>query len=279
MAIQGHTLTLPMYLLPVSSADLVLGASWLATLGPHISYYSTLTLKFYLNGEFITLHDDNSKLPTLVQFHHIQRMSHTHAIAECFTLQLQFPEEPKDNWVDFQVDLNLELALLLHQYRYVFAEPSSLAPDRSHNHQIPLLPGTQPVKVRPYRYPHSHKEHIETMIAAMLKERIISPSNNPFSSSILLVRKKDGTWRFCTDYRALNTITVKDSFPIPTVDELLDELCGAQYFSKLDLRFGYHQILVAPEDRFKTAFRTHQGHYEWLVMPFGLTNAPLLSKA
>jgi hypothetical protein len=132
------------------------------------------------------------------------------------------------------------------------------------------LEGAKPVITTPYRHPKKFKDEIEKAIKELLEMGHIRPSSSSFASLVVLVKKKDGTMRMCIDYRALNKKMIKNMYPISRINELH----GAVYFSKIDLRSGYHQIRVREEDIHMTSFRCHYGNYEFLVMPFGPTNAP-----
>jgi hypothetical protein len=173
------------------------------------------------------------------------------------------------------------LDALLEEFGGLFVPPQGLPPRRRLDHHIRLKQGMGSVAVRPYCYAHLQKDELEWQCdhVRVLVQGVIRHNTSAFSSPALLIRKPDDSWHFCVDYRALNDATIKDKIPIPVVEELLDELRGAKYFTKLDLRSGYHQVLVAPEDVHKTAFRMHQGLFEFLVMPFSLTNAPTTFQA
>lgn len=193
------------------------------------------------------------------------------ALGFCIQLQTVPKELEPQQFID---TLPTPIATVLHKYMDVFLPPTRLPPARSCDHTIPMLPRSTPPNIRPYRMPHKQKNTVEELIQKMLHTTEIRPSTSPFSSPAILVRKKDKSWRLCVDYRQLNNLTIKNKYPIPVIEDLLDELQGTTVFSKLDLRSGYHQIRMHPEDIPKTAFSTHVGHYEYLVMPFGLTNAP-----
>jgi hypothetical protein len=166
-----------------------------------------------------------------------------------------------------------EVQSIIHDFEGLFREPDELPPNRDFDHAISLLPDTVYVNSRPYKYSPQQKDEIEKQVAQMLKTGIVVPSLSPFASPVLLVKKKDGTWRFCVDYRKRNAAAIKNKFPMPVIDEFIDEIAGAAYFTKLDLNSGFHQIRMAPMDEYNTAFKTHHGHFQFRVMPFGLTNA------
>jgi len=181
--------------------------------------------------------------------------------------------------IPHQVLANAEIVGLLADYAVVFQEPTPLPSTRKHDHKIPLKIEAQPVNYRPYKSSFFQKGEIEGMIKNILHNNIIQPSISPFASHVLLMKKKDNTWRFCVDFQELNEVTIKNKFPIPLIDDLLDELQGSSFFSKPDLRLGYHQVRTHERDIEKTSFCTHQGHYEFKVMSFGLMNFPATFQA
>lgn len=177
---------------------------------------------------------------------------------------------------NINTELERESSKIISEYQEVFPVelPKGLPPHRLVDHTIELMPNTATPYKASYRMSPLELQEVKKQIDELLNQGYIQPSKSPYGSPVLFVKKKEGTLRMCVDYRALNKITIKNKYPLPRIDELLDRLTGAKYFSKIDLRSGYHQVRIAEQDIEKTAFNCRYGHYEFLVLPFGLCNAP-----
>ena len=175
-----------------------------------------------------------------------------------------------------QPEFQGKLGEIVDEYRDVFPEkfPKGRPPKREIEHSIETDPEAQLPNRAPCCLGPMEQDELEAQIRDLVTQGFIRPSASPYGAPVLFVPKKDGRWRMCIDYRALNKQTVKDRFPLPRIDSLMERLGQARVFSKLDLASGYHQIAVKEEHIQKTAFRTQQGYWEFIVMPFGLCNAP-----
>nr|AAL68643.1 polyprotein [Oryza sativa Japonica Group] len=266
---QGHVFYTTFKILALTNYDAILGMDWLMQCSPMSVDWVQKSLVICWQGKSVTLQGIVPELQQcqMISTQQLKEFDDRRAVAHFVQLCSLDDKESSEQ-------IPVKIQHVLQEFASVFDEPMGLPPTQSFDHTIPLIPGAVPVNVRPYRYTPAQKDEIEQQVREMLDKGIIQPSSSPFSSPVLLVKKKDGTWRFCVDYRHLNAITVKNKYPLPIIDELLDELSRAQWFTKLDLRAGYHQIRMKMSDEHKTAFKTHSGHYEFRVIPFGLTSAP-----
>jgi hypothetical protein len=171
--------------------------------------------------------------------------------------------------------LAVESISVVEEFMDVFPEELPvMPPEREVEFYIDLIPGTAPITKRPYRMAPTELAELKLQIVELQQKGYIRPSSSPWGAPVLFVTEKDGSMRMCIDYRSLNEVTIKNKYTLPRIDDLFDQLQWAKYFSKIDLRSGYHQLRIKEADVQKTAFVTRYGQYEFTVMPFGLTNAP-----
>jgi hypothetical protein len=246
--VQGHQFESTFHVLPLQTYDVILGIDWMYQFSPITLDLPLRLLTVCKDGKKITLTDHNQPTTNfLVETAEMSKLLAKSVLG--YIIQIHEMESTTDSDAPTCPE---ELQPLLKQFASLFTEP----------------------KLRPYRVPHMQKGAMEEIILKMLKNAEIRASLSPYSSPAVMVCKCDGSWRLCVDYRLLNSLTIKNKFPMSVIEDLLDKLNGAMVFTKLDLRSGYHQIRMNTADIPKTAFKTHMGHYEYIVVPFGLTNAP-----
>lgn len=260
-----------------SGIDIILGETWLQ---PHKAelHYGNKTVTLTHAGTEHTLYctakgTTPEMSQPLLNARELRREIRR-ARTKAFTVYVHAKGEPQPKSGENNCHSLGQAKEILEVYSDVFSDiPLGLPPERGIGHTINT--GDHPPISKPaYRLSPKEKEEVQRQVTELLGKGLIRPSQSPYGAPVLFVQKKDGTLRMCIDYRALNAVTVKDKFPLPRIDDLLDKLQGAKFFSSLDLRSAYHQVRIAEDDVPKTAFRTHEGLYEFMVLPFGLTNSP-----
>ena len=199
---------------------------------------------------------------------------------ECKTAETEVPEHVRDLFVSARrncesTEQEEKLAALLKKYGPVFSSgEGDVGLTDLVEHGIPVVPGTRPIRQPPHRLGPEKEAEAERQVEELLKKGLIEPAGGAWSSPVVLVRKKDQSWRFCVDYRRLNAVTQQDAYPLPRIDESLEALAGSKFFSTLDLLSGYWQVPLDADAQEKSAFATRSGLWKWRVLPFGLTSAP-----
>ncbi|KAM0038166.1 putative nucleotidyltransferase, Ribonuclease H [Helianthus debilis subsp. tardiflorus] len=264
MSIKNHSFPLSLLPFKLAGFNIVLGMDWLSRNQAQIICGKRHIVLKTPSGESLTIRGDTQYgLPEDVSMLKASRCLNRGCVIYMAQVII---EEPKPKIEDLPV---------ISEYPEVFPEElPGLPPDRQVEFRIDIIPGAAPIARAPYRLAPTEMKELRTQLDERLAKGFIRPSSSPWGAPVLFVKKKDVSMRLCIDYRELNKVTIKNRYPLPRIDDLFDQLQGASYFSKIDLRSGYHQLKVRDEDVHKTAFRTRYGHYEFLVMPFGLTNAP-----
>ncbi|KAJ0544333.1 putative nucleotidyltransferase, Ribonuclease H [Helianthus annuus] len=256
----------PIDLIPMSMGEfqVVVGMDWLSRYRAKVMCFRKEIKLTSPSGKSVTIHGEKEGKPvmcSMIKAYKLMRHG-----CRAFMIYANEPDKGL---------LKIEDVPVVREYADVFPEDlSGIPPEREVEFGIELIPGAKPVARAPYRLAPSELQELMSQIQDLLDKGFIRPSVSPWGAPVLFVKKKDGSMRMCIDYRELNKLTVKNRYPLLRIDDLFDQLQGAKWFSKIDLRSGYHQLRVKEEDIPKTAFRTRYGHYEFLVMSFGLTNAP-----